>query len=211
MKFIIVFILIIIAGHGITAASFHKSSAWLKPQNISNLAILALPRDSADKGVFLLSEYSFSSSSDGIKQRLWHRLTRGHWDMRHYQIYYNGRSIGLFEDDHREKLADVQNNLLPLEEYLEDYEHHHVVQIYNPSDPAHSDQALASFIENYKLGHSEYTLTTKNCQKFAVDLCYNFFKIKVLSQSKLIRRVAQFAAFVGTAAVVYKYEIKSFR
>ena len=86
-----------------------------------------------------------------------------------------------------------------LEKFLADHPTILIRRQFDPTSPRYSLSEVANFIESFKERNQHYTLTLRNCQKFAVDFSEHFFDIRFLSQSKLLRRVSRAMGVVGGA------------
>lgn len=124
-------------------------------------------------------------------------LTNKTCQSKHYQIYFNGRSIGFFEDRY-------QDDKLPLSVFLQEYKEHLFVRYYDPRWDRYSHAELNSYILNYTIEHDKNSLSPRNRRQFAMDLCYHFFNEHVprniVSQRRRVEKVAQVVTFVAAAA-----------
>ena len=195
MKFLLIFLFVLfvqlcIGGSSLPNSDF-PSSFKLKPVKVS---VTDLPRDAQDKGVFILAELSLSSKKCNPLRKVWSMMTNRTRQSKHYQMYFNGRSISFNEDGY-------QNEELSLSAFLEKFKMHVVVRSYDPALPRYSNSALDYYILNYMHGR-QLAATSPSSRAFVADFCDFFFDMNVFSNDKLMRRVAQVVSAVATAAAI---------
>lgn len=168
-------------------------------KSVKSMSVLDLPRDAQDRGIFILAERYLPVKNCNPVHQIWSMLTNKTCQSKHYQIYFNGRSIGFLEDRY-------QDDQLPLSVFLEDYSEHLVVRHYDPRWDRYSDAELNSYILNYTIEYDRDPLSPGNRRQFAMCLCYHFFGVQVprneLTQRRLKRRIAQMVSAVATVATI---------
>lgn len=192
LLFVSVFLLFI--GKCFALPDLFKSPEPATFNSVHNVSVMDLPRDSQDKGVFILAELFLPSKQCDPARKIWSKLTKRTCQSKYYQIYFNGRSIGFTEDG-------FQNLALPLSAFLEEYKEHLVVQYYEPGWSRYSDSELNSFILNYILEHKRDTLSPRNCRQFAADFSEHFFDARVVNDEKMNHKGGDVVAWVVAAAV----------
>lgn len=161
---------------------------------LSDVRVLEIPRDAKDRGVFILAERSLPEKNCNLVRKIWSMITNKTCQSMHYQIYFNGRSIGFFEDRY-------QDDYLPLSVFLEEYKEHLVVQYYDPKRHRYSDVELNSYLLNYILEHKRDFVTPRSSRKFAADLCEHFFDTPVVSKiKKQLHKFIEVSEAVGCVA-----------
>jgi len=151
---------------------------------------------SATTGIFMVGEVAFPSDDCSPATKLWNRITKSTCVFKHYHIYFNGISIGAGKNNEGNvEVYAIEG--VSLDQFVSEYPTILVRRQFDPLSPRYALREVFNFMEAFKEKNRKYTLTMRNCQKFAVDFSEHFFDVRFLSQSKLLKRFSGVVGFLG--------------